>query len=74
LGAHRRLRKKQKGERIQRPKEPSRTNVVNLMVALRQSVKAENGVSTVGRKFSRPSERKAADKEPRTGSRQRKAG
>jgi DNA end-binding protein Ku len=34
------LRKKQKGERIERPKEPSRTNVVNLMDALRQSVKA----------------------------------
>jgi hypothetical protein len=27
------LRKKQKGERIERPKEPSRTNVVNLMDA-----------------------------------------
>src|SRR6201987_4394866 len=36
------LRKKQKGERIERPKEPARTNVVNLMDALRQSVKAEN--------------------------------
>ena len=33
------LRKKQKGERIERPKEPARTNVVNLMDALRQSVK-----------------------------------
>jgi non-homologous end joining protein Ku len=28
------LRKKQKGERIERPKEPARTNVVNLMEAL----------------------------------------
>jgi DNA end-binding protein Ku len=35
------LRKKQKGERIERPKEPSRTNVVNLMDALRQSVAQE---------------------------------
>jgi DNA end-binding protein Ku len=35
------IRKKQKGERIERPKEPARTNVVNLMDALRQSVKAE---------------------------------
>ena len=34
------LRKKQKGEKIDRPKEPSRTNVVNLMEALRQSVQA----------------------------------
>jgi hypothetical protein len=31
------LRRKQKGERIERPKEPSRTNVVNLMDALRRS-------------------------------------
>jgi DNA end-binding protein Ku len=54
------LRKKQKGERIERPKVPSRTNVVNLMDALRQ--------------FSRPPERKAANKAPRTGSKQRKAG
>jgi DNA end-binding protein Ku len=34
------LRKKQKGEKIERPKEPARTNVVNLMDALRQSVQA----------------------------------
>jgi non-homologous end joining protein Ku len=31
-------RKKQKGERIERPKEPSGTNVVDLMDALRRSV------------------------------------
>jgi len=37
------LRKKQKGEKIERPREPTRTNVVNLMEALRQSVKAEGG-------------------------------
>jgi DNA end-binding protein Ku len=35
------LRKKQKGERIEAPKEPARGNVINLMDALRQSVKAE---------------------------------
>jgi DNA end-binding protein Ku len=35
------LRKKQKGERIERPKEPSRTNVVNLMDALRRSIAQE---------------------------------
>ena len=67
------LRKKQMGERIERPKEPPRTNVVNLMEALRQSVKVESGGSTARRKFSRPSERKAANKAPRTGSRQKKA-
>src|SRR6266567_5650584 len=37
------LRKKQKGETIERPREPARTNVVNLMEALRRSVKAEKG-------------------------------
>src|SRR5262249_28775318 len=37
------LRKKQKGEKIERPREPARTNVVNLMEALRQSVKAASG-------------------------------
>ena len=68
------LRKKQKGERTERPKEPSRTNVVNLMDALRQSVKAESGGSTARRKFSRPSGRKAANKAPRSGGRQREAG
>jgi DNA end-binding protein Ku len=37
------LRKKRKGEKIERPKEPARTNVVNLMDALRQSVQAAGG-------------------------------
>ncbi len=37
------IRKKQKGEKIERPKEPARSNVINLMDALRQSVKAEGG-------------------------------
>jgi len=35
------LKKKQKGEKIERAKEPTRSNVVNLMDALRQSVKSE---------------------------------
>jgi DNA end-binding protein Ku len=39
------LRKKQKGEQIERPKEPSRTNVVNLMDALRRSVAEEKCAS-----------------------------
>jgi DNA end-binding protein Ku len=34
------LRKKQKGEKIERPKERAPSNVINLMDALRQSVKA----------------------------------
>jgi DNA end-binding protein Ku len=37
------LRKKQKGEKIERTKESAPSNVVNLMDALRQSVKADGG-------------------------------
>jgi DNA end-binding protein Ku len=37
------LRKKQKGEKIERPKETRPLNVVDLMEALRQSVSAEKG-------------------------------
>jgi DNA end-binding protein Ku len=44
------LRKKQKGERIERPKEPSRTNVVNLMDALRRSVAQEKRVTPASKK------------------------
>jgi DNA end-binding protein Ku len=68
------LRKKQKGERIERPKEPSRANVVNLMDALRQSVKAESSGSTARRKISESSERRPAKKPSRSSARQRKAG
>lgn len=68
------LRKKQKGERIERPKEPSRTNVVNLMDALRQSVKAENLGSTTRRKLSGSAEGRAAKRATRPASKQRRAG
>jgi DNA end-binding protein Ku len=68
------LRKKQKGERIERPKEPSRANVVNLMDALRQSVKAESSGSTARRKISESGERRPAKKSSRSTARQRKAG
>jgi len=37
------LRRKQKGEKIERPKERAPSNVINLMDALRQSVKADSG-------------------------------
>jgi DNA end-binding protein Ku len=67
------LRKKQKGERIERPKEPSRTNVVNLMDALRQSVKVESHGSTARSKTSTSSERSFKRTARRSG-RQRKAG
>jgi DNA end-binding protein Ku len=68
------LRKKQKGERIERPKEPSRTNVVNLMDALRQSVKVESSGSTARRKISGSSDGKTAKKPSRLASKQRKTG
>ena len=44
------LRKKQKGERIERPKEPSRTNVVNLIDALRRSVAEEKRAPALAKK------------------------
>ena len=40
------LRKKQKGEKIERAKESAPSNVINLMDALRQSVKADGGKGT----------------------------
>jgi DNA end-binding protein Ku len=36
------IRKKQKGEKIERPKQPAHGKVVNLMDALRQSVEASD--------------------------------
>jgi DNA end-binding protein Ku len=44
------LRKKQKGEKIERPKEPARTNVVNLMDALRRSIAEERKPTTKTKK------------------------
>jgi DNA end-binding protein Ku len=67
------LRKKQKGERIERPKEPARTKVVNLMDALRQSVK-EGGGSTARRNISRSPERRATNKTSRSAGKRRQAG
>jgi DNA end-binding protein Ku len=66
------LRKKQKGEKIERVKEPARSNVINLMDALRQSVKAEGGGAR--RKGSRSgSQHRAAKKAGRSSARQKKA-
>ena len=57
------IRKKQKGEKIERPKEPPRGNVINLMDALRQSVNGNTGVG------QRPTRKKGgtASKKPARG-------
>jgi DNA end-binding protein Ku len=67
------LRKKQKGEKIEAPKERAPSNVVNLMDALRQSVKADGkGRSSAGRAPARSSAR-APKKASRAGTRHKKA-
>jgi DNA end-binding protein Ku len=64
------LRRKQKGEKIERPKERAPSNVINLMDALRQSLKA--GGSSARRSASRPAAR-AAKKPARAHARHKKA-
>jgi DNA end-binding protein Ku len=56
------IRKKQKGEKIERPSEPARSNVVNLMDALRQSVKADRSGSRAkpGRSQSKKAKKRIA--------------
>jgi DNA end-binding protein Ku len=66
------IRKKQKGETIERPKEHAPSNVINLMDALKASVKAERGGGE-RRKPRRSRGRRAAKKSSRSGARQRKA-
>jgi Ku protein len=64
------IKKKQKGEKIERPKESDASNVVNLMDALRQSVKAD-GVA--GRRKASRGSRRAAKKGRRSSPHSRKA-
>jgi DNA end-binding protein Ku len=64
------IKKKQKGEKIEAPKERAPSNVVSLMDALRQSVKAERG--SARRKPAR-THRRAAKKAGRSTARARKA-
>jgi len=64
------IKKKQKGEKIELPKERGPANVVNLMEALRQSVKDGGSGSRRKAERSRP---RAAKKSGRTSARQRKA-
>src|SRR5262249_62248212 len=64
------LRKRDKGEKIEAPREPRSDNVVNLMDALRRSVHGEKAPSHSRRRRS-SHHRKAAKK--RTATRHRKA-
>jgi len=64
------IKKKQKGETIERPKERAPSNVVNLMEALRQSVKSGAGER---RKPERKHHPRAAKKAGRSSARQKKA-
>jgi DNA end-binding protein Ku len=66
------LRKKQQGEKIERPKEPARSNVVNLMDALRESVQAESAGGSARRKLPR-SEPRASRKTSGSHARRKKA-
>ena len=82
------IRKKQKGEKIERPKEPQRSNVVNLMDALKKSVAADKGARPGAKKGKKRIEgqremllpiagkkgKEAAKSAARSASRQRKTG
>jgi DNA end-binding protein Ku len=63
------LKKKQHGEKIERPKERAPSNVVNLMEALRKSVEESKG----GAKRE-PAAKKAAHPKKRSAARDKKAG
>src|SRR5215208_95969 len=66
------LKKKQKGEKIERPKERAPSNVINLMDALRQSVNAEKGGSEKRRPAAHDADR-APKKAGRSSARHKKA-
>ena len=64
------LKKKQKGEKIESAKEPARSNVINLMDALRQSVKSQRS----GREKGHAEKSRArAPKKGRSSARHKKA-
>ncbi len=70
------LRKKQKGEKIERPKEREPSNVINLMDALRQSVKTGGGKApSAPRSSARAAKpaKKASRSSARGGARHKKA-
>ena len=66
------IEKKASGEKIERPKEPARSNVVNLMDALRASVEAENGGPRKKPRHAEPA--RAAKKGPRAHGKHKRAG
>ena len=74
------LRRKQKGEKIAAPKERAPSNVINLMDALRQSIKAGGGSASgrggaaAGRSGARRANGRAQKKPARSGARHKKAG
>jgi DNA end-binding protein Ku len=65
------LRKKQHGEKIERPREPARSNVVNLMDALRE--RAESARGSERRKVHR-TEHRTSKKSGRAHAHRKKAG
>ena len=65
------LRRKQKGEKIERPKERAPSNVINLMDALRQSVKA--GASSGTRRTTSRASARTTKKPARAHARHKKA-
>jgi Ku protein len=67
------LRKKQKGEKIQPAKERAPSNVINLMDALRQSVKAGSGGGNARRGPSPRSSARAPKKAARSAARHKRA-
>jgi DNA end-binding protein Ku len=82
------IRKKQKGEKIERPNEPQRSNVIDLMDALKKSVAADKGARPGAKKGKKRIEgqremllpiagkkgKEAAKSAARSASRQRKTG
>ena len=67
------LRKKQKGEKIERPKEKAPSNVINLMDALRQSLKAGGGGGGASRRTQPRSSARSPKKTARSHARHKKA-
>ena len=65
------LSKKQKGEKIERPRALARSNVVTLMDALRESIKAESGSER--RKLRRTVHRPATKRAGRSAALHKKA-